>query len=185
MSLAACRFPRGRVPSKCIHLLIFKRGNVVCAWDSFLHHTADTPLPSIASPPLQKLDQTGHCHFSHGGDADRSCQKHVRTHGRKRAPAPTTAYPAPTHQTTRLSQNGSYAPCVSCKNGSNMETGAFHRRQYLICGVKRRPEWGHTPPSALCRRGPGRSSHARQSHAVSRVRCRLTDTAPDERFVTN
>jgi hypothetical protein len=86
-SLAACRFPRGRVQSKCIHLLIFKRGNVHCAGDSFLHQTADKPLPSVASPPLHKLDQTGHCHLSHGGDADRSCQKQVRTRGRKRTPA--------------------------------------------------------------------------------------------------
>jgi hypothetical protein len=31
MSLAACRFPSGRVQSKCFHLLIFKRGNLHCA----------------------------------------------------------------------------------------------------------------------------------------------------------
>ena len=34
--------------------------------------------------------------------------------------------------------------------------------QSPLSGVKRRPEWGHTPQSALCRRGPGRSSHAIQ-----------------------
>src|SRR5215471_8076771 len=126
MSLAACRFPRGRVKSKCIHLLIFKRGNVHCAWDSYFHQTVDKPLPSVATPPLHKLDQTGHRHLSHGGDADRSCQKQVRTRGRKRAPSPTTDYPPPTRQTTRLCQNGSHAPRVSCKNGSNLETSAVH-----------------------------------------------------------
>ncbi|SRR5258708_4898333 len=126
MSLAACRFPRGRVQSKCIHLLIFKRSNVHCAWYSSLHQTLDKPLPSVASPPLHKLDQTGHRHLSHGGDADRSCQKQVRTRGRKRTPSPTTDYPAPTRQTTCLCQNGSLAPGASRKNGSNMETSAVH-----------------------------------------------------------
>lgn len=126
MSRSACRFPRGRVQSKCIHLLIFKRGNLHCAWDSSLHQTVDKPLPSVASPPLHTLDQTGHHHLSPAGDADRSCQKQVRTGGRKRAPSPTTDYPAPTGQTTRLCQNGPHAPRVSCKNGSNMETSAVH-----------------------------------------------------------
>jgi putative transposase len=35
--------------------------------DSFIHQTVDKTLPSVASPPHQKLDQTGHCHLSHGG----------------------------------------------------------------------------------------------------------------------
>ena len=126
MSLSACRFSRGRVKSKGIQLLIFKRSNVHCAWDSSLHQTLDTPLPSVASPPLHKLDQTGHRHLSHGGDADRSCQKQDRTRGRKRTPAPTTHYPAPTCQTLCLCQYGSLAPRASRKNGSNMETSAVH-----------------------------------------------------------
>jgi len=127
MSLATCRFPRGRVQLQCFHLLIFTRGNLHCAWDSSLHQTVDTPLPSVASPPLQRLDQTGHCHLSHCGSADRSCQKQVRTRGRKRT-SPTAAYhPAPTGETTSLHQNGSDASGASGKDGSDLEAGAFHR----------------------------------------------------------
>ena len=60
MSLAACRFPRGRVQSKCIHLIIFKRGHVPCAWDSCLHQAVDKHELSIAPPLFYTLDKTGH-----------------------------------------------------------------------------------------------------------------------------
>ncbi len=161
MSLAACRFLRGRVKSKCIHLLIFKRGNVHCAWDSYFHQTVDKPLPSVAAAPLHELDQTGHRHLSHGGDVDRSCQKQVRTRGRKRAPSPTTDYPPPTRQTTRLCQNGSHAPRVSCKNGSNLETSAVHcsgRRRSCGGTVRDSGCIGSTSPERLLptRRSPQR-----------------------------
>jgi len=124
MSLSACRFPRGRAQSKWIPLLIFKRSHVLCAWHSSLHQTLDKPLPSVATPPLHELDQTGHSHLSHGGDADRSCQKQVSTRGRKRTPSLPTDSPAPTRQTTCLSQNGPDAPGAADQNGSNLETSA-------------------------------------------------------------
>ncbi len=126
MPLSPCRFPRTRVQSKCIHLLIFKRGKVHCAWDSYLHQTIDKSLLSVAPPSLQNLDQTGHCHLSHGGDADRPSQKQVRTRGRKRAPSKASHYPPSTHQTTCLCSSGSLAARASRKNGSNMETSAVH-----------------------------------------------------------
>ena len=171
MSLAACRFPRGRVQSKCIHLLIFKRGNVHCAWDSFIHQTADTPLPSVASPPLHKLDQTGHCHLSHGGDADRSCQKQVRTRGRKRTPAKASQYPAPTHETTCMYHYGPHAPGASGKHGSSLETSPLHRsgRRRYCGGIARvSGSSGSTNPEQLLA-NQGYPRERRDLHPSSRV----------------
>jgi hypothetical protein len=70
----SCSLPIPQRKSKIgmFHLLIYKRGKVHCAQDSFIHRTVDKLLLSVVSTPLHKLDQTGHCHLSHGGDADRS-----------------------------------------------------------------------------------------------------------------
>jgi hypothetical protein len=70
----------------------------------------DTPLPSAASPSLHRLDQIGHRHLSPGGDVDRSCQKQVRTRGRKCPPPTATRYSSSTGETTTLYQNGPDAP---------------------------------------------------------------------------
>ena len=123
MSLAACRFPRGRVQSKCIHLLIFKRGHVHCAWDSCLHQAVDKHELSIAPLPFYKLDKTGH-HLSHGRDAGRPCQKQVRTDGRKRPPPSATHHSPPARETTLLYHNGSAAPGAPGKSRSDLETRA-------------------------------------------------------------
>jgi hypothetical protein len=109
--------PRRRVESKCFHLLIFKRGNIHCAWDSHLNQTADKSLLSIAPPLLRQLDKAGH-HLSHGGDADRPYQKQVRTRGRKRTPPSATHHPPPTNETTHPCQNGSATPSAASKRCS-------------------------------------------------------------------
>jgi hypothetical protein len=75
MSLTVCRFPRGRLQLKCIHLLNLKRGNVLYAWDSFFHQTVDTPLHSAAPPPLYVLNQTGHRPLLLGKLTDRTRSK--------------------------------------------------------------------------------------------------------------
>src|SRR5713226_2525979 len=72
-----------------------QRGNVHYAWDSHLYQTVDRLLSSVAPPPLRRLDKTGH-HLSPAGDADRPCQKQVRTHGSKRTPASATYHPPST-----------------------------------------------------------------------------------------
>src|SRR6266849_585247 len=102
-----------------------QRGNVHYAWDSHLYQTVDRLLSSVAPPPLRRLDKTGH-HLSPAGDADRPCQKQVRTRGRKRAPAPATYHPPATGETTCLYQNGPDAPGASGKGGSDLETSPVH-----------------------------------------------------------
>ena len=102
-----------------------QRGNVHCAWDSHLYQTVDRLLSSVAPLPLRRLDKTGY-HLAPAGDADRPCQKQVRTRGRKRASAPATDYPQATGQTTCLYQNGSNAPGASGKGGSDLETSPVH-----------------------------------------------------------
>src|SRR5215472_12292219 len=57
-----------------------KGGNVHCAWNSHLHLAVDRPLPSVAPPLLQRLDETVR-HFSLVGVAGRPSQKQVRTDG--------------------------------------------------------------------------------------------------------
>jgi hypothetical protein len=131
MSLAACRIPYGRGESKCFQLLIFTRSHLHCAWNCSLHHALDTPLPSAASAPLQRLDTTGH-HLSPVGDADRPCQKHVRTGGRKRLPPAATDHSPPARETTCLYHNGSAALGTPGKSRSDLETRAVH------CSARRR-----------------------------------------------
>ncbi|SRR6266849_5873553 len=95
MSLAPCRFPRGRVQSQAFTRSSSQRGNLHCAEDSHLRHAVDQLLSAVAPPPLRRLDKTGH-HLSPAGDADRPCQKQVRTHGSKRTPASATYHPPST-----------------------------------------------------------------------------------------
>src|SRR5215470_14062909 len=116
MSLAPCRFPNERVQSQAFTRSSLSRGNVYCAEDSHVRHGVDTLLSSVAPPPLRHLDQTGH-HLSSTGDADRPCQKQVRTCRRKRSPAKASDHPAATGETTCLYQNGSNAPAVSGQDG--------------------------------------------------------------------
>src|SRR6266849_9234074 len=99
-------------------------GNVHFAWDSHLHQTVDRLLSSVAPPPLRRLDKTGH-HLSYPGDADRPCQKQVRTRGRKRTPTSATHCSSSTGETTRLYQNGPDAPGASGQDGSDLEASAF------------------------------------------------------------
>ncbi len=158
MSLAVCRFPRGRVQSKCIHLLIFKGGHINCAWDSYFHQAIDKHELSIAPPPFYKLDKTGH-HLSHGGDADRPCQKQVRTPGRKRAPPKASHHPPPTRQTACLQEDRSDAPGASCKSRSGLEASPFHHpgRRPSCTGIARNSGCiGRTSPERLLpnRRSP-------------------------------
>jgi hypothetical protein len=82
LSLAPCRFPRGRVQFQACTCSYFSRGNVSCAEDSHLRHVLDTLLSSAAPPSLRRLDQTGHL-IAAALDADRFCPKQVRTGGRK------------------------------------------------------------------------------------------------------
>src|SRR5260221_1252811 len=123
-SLAPCRFRRGRVKSKAITCSSSQGGNVHCAWNSHLHQTVDRLLSSFAPPPLRRLDKTGH-HLSSTGDADRPCQKQVRTRGRKRTPTSATHCSSSTGETTRLYQNGPDAPGASGQDGSDLEASAF------------------------------------------------------------
>ena len=60
LSLAPCRFTRGRVQSQALTRSFSQRGNVYCAQDSHLHHEVDTILSSVAQLPLRRLDHTGH-----------------------------------------------------------------------------------------------------------------------------
>ena len=68
-SLTPCRFPRKRVESKCMYLLIFKKGIVYCAIYCHLHQALDTHVFSAALPPLRRLDQTFQ-YLSHVGYGD-------------------------------------------------------------------------------------------------------------------
>jgi hypothetical protein len=106
-------------------LLIFRRGNVHCAWDSHLHHAVDRPLPSITLPALCRLDKTGH-YLTHFRNGDRPQQKQVRTHGRKRFPAATTHYPASAGQKTSIHKDGSNDLGPSRSSVSSMETSPFN-----------------------------------------------------------
>ena len=126
LSLAPCRFLRGRVQSQALTRSSSQRGNGHCAEDSHLHHAVDRLLSSVAPPPLRRLDQTGH-HLAHAGDADRPCQKQVRACGRKRPVASTTDHPAATGETACLYQDGPDAPGPAGKNGADLETSAVHR----------------------------------------------------------
>jgi hypothetical protein len=58
MSLAPCRFRRGRVQSQAFTRSSSQRGNVHCAWDSHLDQAVDRPLSSVGPPPLCRLDKT-------------------------------------------------------------------------------------------------------------------------------
>jgi len=76
-------------------------------------------LASIAPQPLCRLDNTGH-HLAPAGDADRQCQKQVRTRGRKRAPAKASDHFPSTGEMTCLYQNRPHAPGSSGEGGSDM-----------------------------------------------------------------
>ena len=56
LSLAPCRFPRGRVQSQACICSSLPRGNGHCAEDSHPHETVDKRLVSVVSPPLRRLD---------------------------------------------------------------------------------------------------------------------------------
>ena len=99
----------GRVKSQAFTFSSSQRGNIHCAWDSHLYQTFDWSLSSVAPPPLCRLDKTIQ-HRAYLGDADRPCQKQVRTSCRKRAPVPATDHPPATGETTCLYQNGPNAP---------------------------------------------------------------------------
>src|SRR5260370_41329062 len=70
MTLAPCRFLRGRVQSQALTRSSSHRGNGHCAQDSHHHHAVDTLLSSVAPPPLRRLDHTKH-HLAPAWDADR------------------------------------------------------------------------------------------------------------------
>ncbi len=125
MTLAPCRFRRGRVQSHVFNRSSLQRGNVYSAEDSHVRHMVDTLLSSAAPPPLRHLDQTGH-HLAPAGDADRPCQKQVRTCRRKCVPSPTTDHPAATGETCCLYQNGPDAPASSGEDRSELETSPVH-----------------------------------------------------------
>src|SRR5215467_10086013 len=66
--LAACRFPKGRVESKCQYLLIFKRGIVHRAVYCHLHEAINKHLLSVVPSPPRRLDKTIHHLFRIGDD---------------------------------------------------------------------------------------------------------------------
>jgi len=115
----------GRVQSQALTRSSSQGGNVYCAQDSHLHHVVDRLVSSIAAPPLRRLDQTGH-YLAPARDADRPCQKQVRTGRRKRTPASATHHPVATGKTTRLYQNRSNAPSASGQDGTHLEASAVH-----------------------------------------------------------
>jgi hypothetical protein len=125
LSLAPCRFLRGRVQSRAFICSSLQRGNGHCAEDSHVRHVLDTLVSSVAPPPLRYLDQTRH-YLAPAGDADRPCQKQVRTRRRKRTPPSATHYSAATGETTCLYQDGPYAPRPTGKNGADLEASTFH-----------------------------------------------------------
>src|SRR5215510_15919993 len=104
LSLAPCRFLRGRVPSLALTHSSSHRGNGHCARDSQHHHAVDTLVSSVAPPPLRRLDQTKH-HLAPAWDADRLFQEQVPTRGGKRPVASTTDHPASTGETVGLYQD--------------------------------------------------------------------------------
>src|SRR6516225_3663417 len=59
-------------------------------------------------------------------DADRFCQKQVRTGRRKCAPAEASHHPASTGEATCLYQVRPHAPGASGKNGTDLEESAHH-----------------------------------------------------------
>src|SRR5215469_15285216 len=126
LSLAPCRFLRGRVQSQTLTRSSSQRGNGHCAQDSHQHHAFDTLLSSVAPPPLRRLDQTKH-HLAPTWDADRPFQEQVRACGRKRPVASTTDHPASTGETTCLYQAEPHAPGPAGKKGADLETGVVHR----------------------------------------------------------
>jgi hypothetical protein len=126
LSLAPCRFLRGRVQSQAMTRSSSQRGNGHCAQDSHHHHAVDTLLSSVAPPPLRRLDQTKH-HLAPAWDADRPFQAQVPTRGRKRPVASTTDHPASTGETACLYQDRPDAPGPADKNGADLETGVVHR----------------------------------------------------------
>jgi hypothetical protein len=126
LSLAPCRFLRGRVPSQAMTRSSSQRGNGHCAQDSHHHHAVDTLLSSVAPPPLRRLDQTKH-HLAPAWDADRPFQEQVRAGGRKRPVASTPDHPASTGETACLYQDRPDAPGPADKHGADLETGVVHR----------------------------------------------------------
>ena len=74
LSLAPCRFPRGRVQSQACICSSLPRGNGHCAEDCHLRHVLDTLVSSVAPPPPRHLDQTRH-HLAPAGDAERPFQE--------------------------------------------------------------------------------------------------------------
>ncbi len=108
-----------------MHQLNFIKGNVHCAEDSHDRHMGDTLVPSVAPPPLRRLDQTRH-HLTYAGDTDRPCQKQIRTRGRKRLVASAIDHPAAPGEAACLYQDGSDAPGPAVNNGTNLETSPRH-----------------------------------------------------------
>src|SRR5215467_4162451 len=60
--------------------------------------------PSIAPPPLHRLDQTRH-HHSHAWHTSRPCQKQVRTGGRKCTITTATDHPQAPDETSGMHEH--------------------------------------------------------------------------------
>ena len=148
LSLAPCRFPRGRVQSKACICSSLQRGNGHCAEDSHLHHKVDTFLSSVAPPPLRHLDYT-RPHLAAAGNTDRPFQEQVPTRGRKRPLTSATRHPASTGETACLYQDGPHAPGASGQNGTHLEASTVHRptRDEARAGIARASSsFGNTSP---------------------------------------
>ena len=102
------------------------KGDGYCARNSHLHHAVGTLVSSVVPSPLPRLDQARHL-LPLAGDADRPCQREVRTGRRKCTPAPTSDHPASTGETTCLYQDGPHAPGPASKNVTHLETSTVHR----------------------------------------------------------
>ena len=81
------------------------------------------------------------------GNPHRSRQKQVRAHHRKCALAPATDHPQAAGETASMHEDGSSAPCLLGKSGSDMEASTLDgpaRSRPLLASEGFRVLWKHT-----------------------------------------